>query len=391
MHVNQRYTATYSGDNLMIEPAQFLNILKNEGVTFYTGVPDSLLKNLINAFSDLVPERDHVISVNEGSAVAIAIGKGLATNEVPVVYLQNSGLGNIVNPIVSLASDTVYGVPILLIIGWRGEPGTADEPQHQRQGDVTLPMLDAIGVPYQVLEQSYKKAESQIKELLEVSRDKKCPVALVVRKNTFSEYPTITRPNRYSLSRESVIHTIVQCAEKRSVFVASTGMIGRELYELRRLKFESHNSDFLTVGGMGHASQIALGIAREHPERSVFCLDGDGAALMHLGSMALIGQSSQSNLHHIVLNNGSHASVGGQPTVAFEVCLSSIALGCGYATAERITTAKALEKNIIESRNLDGVSFVDIRISNFQRDDVGRPFETPQENKLSLQNFLNIK
>ncbi|MBM3204075.1 phosphonopyruvate decarboxylase, partial [Candidatus Woesearchaeota archaeon] len=323
-----------------ILPDEFLDLLQAEGVTFFAGVPDSLLKHFCSCVSERMPQSQHVITANEGSAVALAMGQQIGSGELPLVYMQNSGLGNAINPLLSLADELVYGIPMVLVIGWRGEisaDGTqlADEPQHVKQGRVTLPLLDAMGIPYAIISRDTGAAMQEASAIIDRARNESRPVALVVRKDSFAPYMSTssTEAAGNGLLREAAIGSVIKCLPANAVVVATTGMASRELYELREARHEGHFRDFLTVGGMGHASQIALGIARARPETPVVCLDGDGAFLMHMGGIPYTAR--QPNLIHVVLNNGCHDSVGGQRTLAATLDLARIATSCGFEHVDR--------------------------------------------------------
>lgn len=373
----------------MISPAFFINTLSEHGVDFFTGVPDSLLKSVCAYITDHKDSNHHVIAANEGGAVALATGYHLATGHIGCVYMQNSGLGNVVNPLASLTDREVYGIPMLLLIGWRGRPGQHDEPQHVKQGKITTGLLNVLGVNYEVLSHDESTAARQISHAMDEIMCRREVFALVIEKDTFEPYTLQqSTENNLSLGREEAIGFISGSIEHDAVVVSTTGMISRELFEYRSAKGESHERDFLTVGSMGHASQIALGIAMQHPERKVYCLDGDGATIMHMGALAITGSRKQKNFVHIVLNNGAHDSVGGQPTAGFDIDLVQIALGCGYRKAMRIDNRDELNNlnNII--KDIEGPVFVEIRVRRGNRKDLGRPTTTPMDNKMALMDFL---
>ena len=372
----------------MISPRAFYETLAAEGVNFVVGVPDSLLKELCTYIDAAVLGERHVISANEGTAVGLAAGHHLAKGGIPLIYLQNSGLGNMVNPLLSLADAEVYSLPMIAIVGWRGEPGLKDEPQHVKQGRVTTSMLDAMEIPYRVLNGDQNDATDAAIWACRTAQIINAPVMLLVQKGAFGKAEE-KRPICYvpekSITRESAIELIISNLPASTMVVATTGMISRELYELRGALGQDRSSDFLTVGSMGHASQIALGIARAKPETQVVCLDGDGAALMHLGGMATIGTSVIGNLLHIVLNNGAHDSVGGQPTVAQKISLTAIARACGYDVVVGPSEhKKEIVKQINNLAKTSGRRFLEVRVRPGSRSDLGRPQENPIENKLQF-------
>ena len=319
----------------MLAPSDYLRVLGDAGVTFFTGVPDSLLKEFCACVTMSLKPEDHVIAANEGASVGLAIGHYIGTGSLPLVYLQNSGLGNTVNPLLSLASPEVYGTPMLLMLGWRGEPGKKDEPQHVHQGRVMVKMLEDMDLPVVVLSDDIAEAEAQTKAAAQQARDINGPVALVVKKGTFDKFAAPKAEADLPMGREEAIMAAAETLEDNAAVICTTGMPSRELFEFRARNEAGHHRDFLTVGGMGHSSQIALGLAMAQTDRPVYCFDGDGAALMHMGSMAITGQSGAKNLIHLVFNNGVHGSVGGQPTVGFDIDMPTIATVCGYVTAQR--------------------------------------------------------
>lgn len=372
----------------MIAPKDFIEKLRTGGVEFFAGVPDSLLKNLCAYITDNISRENNIIAANEGNAVGLAAGYHLATGKVGCVYMQNSGEGNIVNPLLSLMDADVYKMPLLLIIGWRGEPGVHDEPQHVKQGKVTLPLLETMGVPYAVLDENW---QSQVSDALQVIKDTNGIYALIVRKGTFDDYQLQNQINQeWPLAREEAIKIVVDNLREDDIIVSTTGMISRELFEYREAKEHGHAHDFLTVGSMGHASQIALGIALQKPNRRVIVFDGDGALLMHMGGMAIIGDYCPKNLVHIVFNNGAHDSVGGQPTVGQRIAIESIAKAVGYSLAVSVDTRDSLlfALNHVNNTEIDGVALINVNVRKGNRKDLGRPTTTPQQNKNALMKEL---
>ena len=369
----------------MISPKAFHETLAAQGVDFLIGVPDSLLKEFCAYVDAVLPPEGHVIAANEGTAVGLAVGHHLATGSLPMVYLQNSGLGNTVNPFLSLADPEVYAIPMIVLVGWRGAPGVKDEPQHVKQGRVTPAMLDAMEIPYRVLEGDPEAAAEAASWAAATARETSAPVVLLVHKGAFGKAEE-KRPARAvpatMLTREAAIRLVTAALPAGATIVATTGMISRELYESRGALGQDRSSDFLTVGSMGHASQIALGIARAKPGAQVVCLDGDGAALMHLGGMATVGTSATGDLLHIVLNNGAHDSVGGQPTVAQQVSLTAIASACGYdVVAGPLEDEAEIRAEVARLAQVPGRRFLELRVRPGSRADLGRPKESPTENK----------
>lgn len=378
----------------MIKPSLFYNLLNQHGTDFFAGVPDSLLKNFCAYVTDNTSVDRHIISANEGSATALAAGYHFATGKIPLIYMQNSGEGNMINPLLSLADSDVYSVPMLILIGWRGEPGVHDEPQHVKQGKVTCSLLDAMNIPYEVLTPDENQLSAQLDRLYSIITENSAPAALVIKKGTFDEYTLQNNAEvQAEMKREEAIEEIILNAPEKAVFVSTTGMASRELFELREKHGMSHESDFLTVGSMGHASQIALSIALQKKDRPVFCIDGDGAAIMQMGGMATIGTRKPGNLVHIVLNNGAHDSVGGQPTVGLQIDLPSIARSCGYPDVYTTDSSEGLKAVLANTAVAFSVSnnmltFIEVKVSKGARKDLGRPTTTPIENKNALMRFL---
>lgn len=375
----------------MISPAAFLDELRLNEVTYFAGVPDSLMKGLNYEICNSCSPCNHVITSNEGSAVAHAIGYYAATEKLAAVYMQNSGLGNAYNPLISLADPAIYGVPMILLIGWRGEIGEdgvqlKDEPQHIKQGQITLGTVQTMGIPFDIIDGNCLNWRHKIKMLISMAVSERRPVAAVFRKDSFDSVAlkTCVHSDNFSLTREFAIERIVFNSNNKDIFVASTGMIGRELFEIRKRRGQTHAMDFLTVGGMGHASQIASSIASALPDRRVICLDGDGALLMHAGGMAECAR--QSNLLHFVLNNGAHDSVGGQPTASFTIDLPKIADGFGYKKS--VIVQNLLEIDSAFEGWTKGSVFLEVRCKRGNRKDLGRPDKAPEQNLREFIRFL---
>lgn len=373
----------------MLDPVAVYQLLRGMGVAFFTGVPDSLLKNFCAFLSDQVSDEEHVTAANEGGAVGLAAGHYLSTGRPALVYLQNSGQGNAVNPLLSICDPEIYGIPMVLLVGWRGEPGRPDEPQHVKQGRVMNAVFDAMEIPHEVLDTDPGKVEDQLRRMLDIAISRKQPVALTVRKGTFSQYEgAVSKGAKELMRREAAIEAVLESLPPTSAVVSTTGHISRELFSCRKRRGNGLYGDFMMVGGMGHASQVAMGIAKAQPGRPVFCFDGDGAALMHMGGMALVGQSGCANLKHIVFNNGAHGSVGGQPTLGFSVDFCEIARGCGYhdvGSAHSLKLLGDLTRYLIAA---DGPAFLEVKVSTQARSDLERPDRSPSENVRSVMEFL---
>lgn len=373
----------------MISPAFFTQTLQSLGISFFAGVPDSLLKSLCAYLKVNVAPADNITAANEGGAMALAAGHFLATGKPACVYMQNSGIGNAVNPLLSLLDSDVYSIPALLVIGWRGMPGVHDEPQHVKQGRVTTDLLDAMKMPYTVLADNEADARQQIEMAISFIKDTGRQMALIVRKGTFEPYSLPAAEPSALPCREEAIRTIISSMPRDTAFVGTTGMISRELFELRVSTGTSHESDFLTVGSMGHASQIALAIALAQPRRHIACLDGDGAFIMHTGGAAIIGSLAPRNLLHFVLNNGAHDSVGGQDTVGFRIDIPAIARACGYAQAACVKTLDNLQTQIAAMLASDaGPNLLEVKVRKGARPDLGRPTTTPIQNRDTFMRFL---
>lgn len=374
----------------MISPHDFYNLLKENEINFFTGIPDSLLKHFCSYIMDNTDSKNHIISANEGGAIALASGYHLSTGKIGLVYMQNSGQGNSVNPLISLADQEVYSFPILLLIGWRGEPKQKDEPQHVKQGKITLDLLTALEIPYEILPDSLEEAGKILEKGVKYMKEKKAPFALVVKKNTFEKYDLKNKVgNSFELNREDAIKLVMDNLSSNDVIISTTGKTSRELFEYREELEQGHDKDFLTMGSMGHASQIALGVALQKPEKQIYCLDGDGAVIMHMGSLAIIGQQSPRNFKHIIFNNGAHDSVGGQPTAGFEIDLQLIAKACNYNTSFKAETVEEINEKMNLIKSAEGPALLEIKINKGARKDLGRPTISPKENKKKFMEFLN--
>lgn len=374
----------------MARPEFFVNTLKEHSIDFYAGVPDSLLKNICAYITDNLPAEQNIIAANEGGAMGIAAGYHLATGKVPVVYMQNSGEGNIINPLASLTDKEVYNIPVLLLIGWRGEPGVKDEPQHVKQGKVTIGLLNVMGINYAILPKDEEAAAKQIKLAADYMKANNECFALVIEKDTFDAYKLQNvEVNKLTMTREEAIQKVAGSIEDTACIVSTTGMISRELFEARTTWNQGHERDFLTVGSMGHASQIALGIAIQKPERRVYCFDGDGASIMHMGNMAITASMNCKNYVHVVFNNGAHDSVGGQPTVGLKIDLCAVAKAVGYKATYSAETMEQLEATLAEVKNAEGPVLLQVCVKKGNRKDLGRPTTTPIQNKEALMEFLN--
>jgi phosphonopyruvate decarboxylase len=374
----------------MILPSYLFKKLIDNNADFFTGVPDSLLKDFCAYVTDHTDNSSHIIAANEGAAVSLAAGYYMATSHIPVVYLQNSGLGNIINPLLSLLDPEVYNIPSVFFIGWRGEPGVKDEPQHVKQGKVTLDMLTAMGIEHSILGDNEDALDEQLSKCFNSIREKGSPYVFVVRKDTFEKYKLVNKiETNFELTRENAIQFVVNALDNQDIVVSTTGMASRELYEHRDMLAQGHEKDFLTVGSMGHASQIALSIALNKKDKNVYCIDGDGAVLMHMGSLAIIGNLQPANFKHIVINNGAHDSVGGQPTTGFFTNFPGIAKACGYKEAISVETKNELQKAIEMLKKIEGPFMLEVRVNKGARENLGRPKTSPKQNLAAFTKFIN--
>jgi len=360
------------------------------GSDFYTGVPDSQLKALCNYLMNTygINQKHHMIAANEGNCTALAAGYYLATGKVPVVYMQNSGEGNMINPVASLLNEKVYAIPMIFLVGWRGEPGIHDEPQHIYQGEVTIKLLEDMGIKTFIIgkETSDKEVENvmtEFRNVLSSGRD----VSFVIRKGALSYDEKVVYKNHNKMTREEIIQHIVKISGEAPV-ISTTGKASRELFETRVANQQSHKYDFLTVGSMGHSSSIALGVAINKPDTKIWCVDGDGAVLMHMGAMAVLGANAPENLVHVVINNEAHETVGGMPTVASKIDLVGIARACGYPFAVSVDNFESLDRELLEAKSRSKLSFIEAKCSIGARENLGRPTVPAIENKQNFMDYL---
>jgi phosphonopyruvate decarboxylase len=390
-----------------LAPAAFYESLTKRGHDAFFGVPDSLLKDFCAYVTDKSVSGRHVITANEGNAVAMAAGYHMSTGKVPIVYLQNSGVGNTLNPLLSLTHSEVCKIPMLMLIGWRGDPqGKKDEPQHVAQGRLMQENLQAAEVPFSVIEPNATVAEDAVKALDAAKAHfakHGTPYAVLIKRDTFDKYKLTNIPAQHKenasleMSREEAIDTVMQSLTEKDFIVGTTGMPSREVFECRVRRGQSHDRDFLTVGCMGHGSSIAVGISlgmKPGDGRNVFMIDGDGAALMHLGALPINGALGADghlrNFKHVVVNNAAHDSVGGQPTVGMSASLTQIAAASGYKVVrpEAVATKEELAKAVAELRGTEGPAFLEVHVRTGNRADLGRPTRTPEVNKNKFAHLL---
>jgi phosphonopyruvate decarboxylase len=371
----------------MINCNDLANVFKKNDLIFFTGVPDSTFKDWMKFLSD---ENDltNIVTCNECEAIAVSTGYHLATEKIGIVYMQNSGLGKTVNPITSLASKEVYAIPIILMIGWRGQPGEKDEPQHKMMGRIMLQLLDTLEIPHKILADNIEEAEKIIIEMKKITEEKKSPVAIIVKENIFEKYiPKNISETYYEMSREDAIKTITDNIDNTSVIISTTGKTSRELFEQRIIRGEKPK-DFYTVGSMGCSASIAAEIALQKPERKIYCLDGDGAVLMQMGALSTIGSYKPKNFIHIILDNASYDSTGGQPTNSENVNFEQVAIACSYNHVKTVKTKNDLVNSINETKLIEGPNMIIVKVNKGARKDLGRPTLTPVENKETFMKFL---
>jgi len=375
---------------MAIDPKLFLNELISQNVTFFTGVPDSLLKEFCFCVDNELDEKQHIITANEGNAIALAAGYHLATNKIPLVYMQNSGLGNAVNPLLSLCDPDVYSIPMLVMIGWRGEPGVKDEPQHVKQGKIQIELLEAMDIPFETISKDDQNYDQKINHTVEKAKKDNRPVVLLIKKGTFDKFGKGAKvSDDQQMMREEALEIIIEKLDEDAIIVSTTGKTSREIFEIRERKGQSHEKDFLTVGSMGHCSSIALGIALAKPRREVVCIDGDGAMLMHLGSLTSIASINLKNFNHILINNEVHESVGGQETAAKNLDISSIVKSMGNSNTFKAETPEELEESMKDLLSKIGPSFLEVKVQPGSREDLGRPTIKPVDNKKDFMSFLD--
>lgn len=374
---------------MSIDPLKFYNILADRGIDFFTGVPDSLLKPFCLCVDDNVVQGKHIIAANEGNAIAIATGYHLKTGKIPLVYMQNSGLGNIINPLLSLCDPVVYSIPMLLLIGWRGEPGIKDEPQHTKQGIVQSDLLKAMDIPFDIISSNELNVNKKIiKSILTAEKENK-PYAVIIKKGAFKNNKSKSQIfDEKMMTREKALEIILNQLPKDSIIVSTTGKTSREIFEIREKNNQPHFRDFLTVGSMGHCSSIALGIAIADPNRKVFCIDGDGSLIMHMGSLSTIGKLKPLNFYHILINNYVHESVGGQKTSAEFIDIPNLVKCNNYGHVFSVEDSSQLNNNLRDFLDNNGPAFLEVKVKPGSRTNLGRPTIKPVDNKKALMEFL---
>merc|ERR1712166_1510131 len=375
-----------------IAPSALYETLGKNGIDTYYGVPDSLLKDFCSYVTDTAPEGSHIIAANEGTACGLASGYHLGTGKVPVVYLQNSGLGNVLNPVMSLMHQRVYSIPMLMMVGWRGEPGKKDEPQHAFMGECMEDIMKSMRMEYAVLPVNIAAAEVCVEEAAAYMNKEKAPFGLLIQKGVFEKYSLQTDPcpDKYPLQREEAIKLVAAALPTNAVCISTTGMPSRELYEHRVAEHGVEGAtgrDFMCVGNMGHSSSIALGLAISQPNKPVVCMDGDGSVVMHMGALVTAGVHGPKNFKHVVFNNAAHDSVGGQPTFAYDFNIPQIAAASGYKATRTATNAEEIIQAVKWMNETEGPVCLEVRIRKGARGDLGRPKSGPIENKEQFMKY----
>lgn len=375
----------------MIFPMEFYNILKRNSIDFFTGVPDSLLKNLCACIDDIAPKDKHIIAANEGNAIAIAAGYHIGTGKIPLVYMQNSGIGNAINPLLSLCDPEIYSIPMILLIGWRGAPGVHDEPQHVKQGKVQLDLLQAIDIPYEIVSKNEPQIDKKITNAVEKAAKGNRPFAIVVKEDTFEKFKDSQwKSDPELMTREESLEVILNKLPMDSVIVSTTGKTSREIYEIREKNREFHDKDFLTVGSMGHCSSVALGVAIARPDQNVICIDGDGALIMHMGILSTVGKLKPKNFYHILINNFVYESVGGQETGSRHININNLVKSCGYESVLTVFHKAGLEMCVKDFINEPGPRFIELKTKPGSRTNLGRPKISTLENKKDFMKCLAL-
>ena len=375
---------------MLIKPIDFFSELKKVGINFFTGVPDSLLKELCFCIENKVSKNNHIIAANEGNAIALAAGYHLSTRKIPLVYMQNAGFGNAINPLLSLCDKTVYSIPMLILVGWRGEPGFKDEPQHKKQGLIQKNLLKAMQLPFGIISRNDKAFKVKINKALKKIRNTQSPYVLLIKDKVFDKYKKNIKKIKINnkILREKALEIVLQKIHKDSVIISTTGKTSRELFELRKKNKQNFSKDFLTIGSMGHCSSIALGIAMSMSRKKIFCIDGDGSLLMHFGSLTTIKSLKPKNLKYILMNNETHESVGGQTTDFKGINISKVIKAINYNKVYSVKSIKDLKLKLNVFLKSKGPSFLEIKIKTQARKNLGRPNISPLQNKINFMRFL---
>jgi phosphonopyruvate decarboxylase len=341
---NQKQAIAESG----AAPRGLVDVLVSCGVRFATGVPDSLLAPLCDQVDDR-RSIQHIIAASEGSALALGGGHYLATGQRPLIYMQNSGLPNAINPYLSMCHPSAYAIPSIWVIGWRGEPGVPDEPQHRAIGAATEGLLALLNVPVFMLRSGDADELDRLEAWMQ-DREQGTVAVLVSARAVDADRRAPRRLEARPLKRREVLEHLVTGLDEEDTIFAGIGHVGRELLAVRGGAPTEFAGDLLCVGGMGHASQFALGFALARPERRVWCLDGDGAFTMHMGACSWLTRHPEQRFIHVLFDNGVHASVGGQPVCGQAVDFGRIAGALGYQHIERVSTLPAAQAALDQAR-----------------------------------------
>ena len=362
----------------MIEIESLVNILKRNNSDFYTGVPDSILKELSMYLQN---KKNHIVATNEGSAISIGIGYYLSTKKIPVIYMQNSGLSNAINPLISIANKNVYSIPLILIIGWRGSPNINDEPQHVEKGKITRNLLDLLKIKYTIIENTkdLKKFASIIKNAKKNNEIAAC----LIKKGTIKKSFSRKKINKFNLDKEYFLKILLENLNKKSQIISSTGYNSREIMFVRKKYNIRNGKDFYMVGGMGHTSSVALGYSLK-TKKKIICIDGDGSFLMHLGSIKSVGSFGSNNLKYILLNNNTHDSVGGQSTFMNNVNIKKLTNSLGFKNYYKITSKLDINKKLKSFLNSKKLSFLEVCVSNCKLKNLPRPINLKNIKKIFM-------
>jgi len=367
-----------------ISPKDFYHSLNQNGVDFFTGIPDSLLKEFIAYLQETVAQQQHIITSNEGNAIALAAGYHLRSGKIPLVYMQNSGLGNAVNPLLSLCDKEIYSIPMIILIGWRGMPGVKDAIQHVKDGRIQEKFLEVLEIPYAILsgESSY---EEVISRAVATTKKDNHPFAILVEPETFDKFDASSKNDLENyISREEALEAILDINHDNHLIISTTGKTSREVHEIQSRNNRDLSKNFLMIGAMGHCSSFALGVTNANPDKRVVCIDGDGSLIMHMGALAIIGVQKPKHFRHIVINNGAHESVGGQPTVGLNIDICSIAKACGYSTTFKAEKVAEIKEALKQMENIDGPTMLEIKVKVGSRKDLGRPSSKPTDDKIAF-------
>jgi phosphonopyruvate decarboxylase len=375
----------------MVNQRYLFESLKNLGIDFFAGVPDSLLNNFCLYMVENIPDGQHVMAANEGNAIAIAAGHYMATGNIPLVYMQNSGIGNATNPLLSLTHDSVYGIPMILVIGWRGDPAFNDHAQHKKQGELTPVLMKDMDIPYEILDDENTVVE-KFTWAIDKAKEISAPVALIAKKAILTEKVKKQEyPESKLMNREEAVSAVVDVLGEDAIYLGTTGRATREVHEQLKEHGVGEGHEWQNVGSMGHVSSVGLGIALAKPEQKVVVFDGDAAAVMHMGALATNCRYKAGNLIHIVLNNGVNESVGGQPSAGYVVNLTEVAAACGYRTpGHAVETREELQAIMKNYKNGEMPLFLDVHVRQGIRSDMPKlSIDHKAQKDALMKNLIN--